>query len=351
MSDSPAPSAPAAPAAPAPASNTSGASAPNAQSIGHSGAKGADTPPSGAAKATSTLPHGGSDAGDAAPANNHPEAAPGETKAETVQRLKFKHKVDGKEVEREYTMDEVALRLQKAEGAEARFSDAAKIQKTFQSFIKAVQEDPFGAFNDPAFGDLGKNYKQMVIDRLAKEFTDADLQKADPQGFELQKLREEKAQWEAAKKAESDAKAAAVQKEANDRMWAETQKSWNAALEASGLGTNPMYEREMAQIGVEFLERGLDLDPKLLVAEMRNRMGMNQKTLFAGLKGEQLVNALGEDLVNELLTYKVEQVKKARGTQEPIKAPAAAPVSPENDDEKPRGADSLRSFSSFLRSK
>lgn len=352
MSDAPAPSAPAAP------SSSPSTSAPSVSPQGPKatsspgGDKGASSNPSAPVKSASTLPHGGNDSADA-PTNAHPAAESGETKAETVQRLKLKTKINGREEEKEYTHEELALHIQKGQAAHEKFETAANTQKTFQNFIKAVKENPFEAFKDPAFGDLGANFKQLVIDHLAEEFKGEELKAKDPREFELNQLRTEKAKWEAKQKAEVETRQAAAQKEADDRMWTETKKTWVSALEQGGFGENPALIRNMAEIGQEFLDAGIDLDPKLLVAELKNRISGQQKMVYSGLKGEQLVNALGEDVVNELLTYKVEQARKGRVVQDPIKAPDPVPGgnSVDKDTENPKPTASLRSYAEFLRSK
>lgn len=347
----------AAPAPSAPAPSTSSTPAPAAPAAAPTSAKAspgatpsaapASTP---AAPAKASLPHGG-DLETAKASNDHPDAKPGETKAETIQRLKFKVKVRGQEMEREYTPEEAQLYVQKGHAFDANAQETASIKKTFQSFVEAVKQNPFEAFKDPAFGDLGSNFKQLVIDQLAKEFQGEELKAKDPREYELNQLREEKARWEAAKAAEEKARHEAAQKESDARMWAETKKVWDSELEKAGFSSNPFLIQQMAQIGLEFDSAGLDLSPQLLVAELRNRMAEQQRLMYGGLKGESLAKYLGDDVVNEILQYKIELAKKGRVVQEPIKTPEPVAGKSPGKSEKMSGEPApLRSFKDFLRS-
>lgn len=282
------------------------------------------------------------------PTNNHPEAKPGETKAETQQRIKMKLKVGGKEVEREFDENELQLFVQKGMGADEKFRTAAEVQKTFQQLQKALKENPFEALKDPAFGiDL----EELAIQHLHKKFEMEDRQKKDPINFELEQLRAEKAQREAADRAAKEATTKAeqerAQREHDDKVWAQTEKEWVAALEESGFGPNKAYIQELLKIALEFNDRGLDLSPKHLITEFKERLSTQQKTTLGGLKGAQLLAYLGDDVVNEILATKVAALKAAKPVQEPIKGPEA-PKSPLADENADPSA-SVRNFFAFKR--
>ncbi len=334
MSDSPT-------AAPAPAPSTSAPAASPAPAA-VTAANGAPAAASGAKTPEGTnLPF----ADAAAAGNDHPEAKPGETKAETAQRVKLKLKVSGREEEREFSESELQLYVQKGMGADEKFQQAAKVQKSFAELQKALKENPFEALKDPAFG---LNLEELAIQHLAKKFQEEDLQKADPGKYELEQYKAKVAAYEAKETAAKEAQAAA-QREAQDaKMWEQTSAQWTNALEKSGLGANPAYVKNMAQIALEFIDQGLDLNPEHIVLEMKDRMAQQQKLIYGGLKGEQLAKALGDDLVNELLAHKVAQLKAAKPVQEPIKSPVAAPPAPKMD-AKSSERDALKGMFSFLR--
>lgn len=342
MSESTA-AAPAAPTAAPSAPSTPAATPETSTAASTTGSPAASNVASAAAKG---LPHGAGEL-DAKPAAAEPK--PGETKAEAIQRMKLKLKVSGKEVEREFDPQELQLYVQKGMGADEKFQAAAQVQKTFQSFMEAVKSNPFEAFKDPAFGDLGSNFKDLVIQHLAKEFEAEDMKKANPQQYELQEYKAKIARYEAQEAAAKEAQAQAAQAESDRRMWAETEKSWASALEKSGLAGNKAFIRQMAEIGRDFLDSGLDLQPELLVAELKNRLSEQQRTFLGGAKGEQLINLLGPDVVNEILSFKVAQAQRGRMTQEPIKPPEVK--SPEKEEEIPKTGRTLRSFADFVNGK
>lgn len=255
-----------------------------------------------------------------APGNDHPAAEAGETKAETVQRLKLKVKVNGKEMEREFGNDELQLYVQKGLGADEKFQEAAGIRKTFAELQKALKENPFEALRDPAFGlDL----EQIAIQHLAKKFEAEEMQKQDPRAYELKQAQEKLAKYEAQEKARQEEAQRKTQEEENRRMWEETEKSWTAELEKSGLGASKAYIRQMAEIGRDFLDAGLDLSPSLIVAEMKNRMAEQVRHVFGSLKGEQLLAALPPEMISEIVQTKVAALKATKAPPAPLEAPPA----------------------------
>lgn len=343
----------AAPAAPAstPSSSSPASSAPAASPNLQPGAQA--TPSAApaaqpAAKASSGVPDAKlplQEGGDSPAANNHPEAKPGETKAETLQRIKLKTKVNGREEEREYTTEELQLHVQKGLGAEAKFAEAAEIRKTFAALQKAVKENPFEALKDPAFGiDLEK----LAIDHLARKFEAEEQQKADPMKYELEQTRKRLAEYETKERTAREAQERAAHEEVQRRQIDEMRKSWNESLKKAGFGENPAFHRHLAEIGRDFLEAGLDLTPDLLVAEFKDRMGTQHKTLMGGLEGEALWNYLGEDVGNKVLAYKVAQLQATKKV-EPL-VPAETPKKDDENEPKPdRPTKYLRNMRDFLR--
>jgi hypothetical protein len=276
------------------------------------------------------------------------EAQKAEAKAE-AQRIKLKLKVSGEEIEKDYTPEELTLLAQKGMGAEKKFADAANIQKVFKEFKSALKEQGFAAFSDPAFADLG-DVKQIFIDHLYKEFEAEERKKVDPKAYELEQYKAEVEKYKSQEKERNDAAAKRSQEENDKRQWEVTKKNWVASLEKAGLMDNEVLIHSMAQIGREFLDGGLDLNPDLLVVELKNRMSQQNKMLLGGLKGEALISALGPELVNEILQYKVSLVNKTREI-EPIKAPeGSVKPSSADDAEKPvRESHYLRNMREFLK--
>lgn len=345
MSDVPsaAPAAPAASSTPAPA-----AAKPAAPATGVSPA-GSNAPASvPAAKANSgvpdaKLPHQDTEGGPTG--NNHPEAKPGETKAETIQRMKLKLKVNGKEEEREFAPDELQLYVQKGLGADEKFRESAEVRKTFAALQKALKENPFEALKDPAFGlDLEK----LAIDHLAKKFEAEDMKAKDPVNYELQELRKFKQDQEAARAAEAQRQQEAAAAEAQKLEIAQIKTAWTEALKRGGLDGNESMIRKVAEIAMDFNEQGLDLSPDVLVSEFKRRSSEENRMLFSGLKGESLANYLGDDVVNELLAFKVAQINATKA-QEPLPTPEVPKTADENDEKPLRPERYLSGYRDFMR--
>jgi hypothetical protein len=261
----------------------------------------------------------------------------------------LKLKVSGEEIDQEYTPEELTLLAQKGMGAEKKFSEAANIQKVFKEFKSALKEQGFAAFSDPAFSDLG-DVKQIFIDHLYKEFEAEERKKVDPKAYELEQYKAEVEKYKAQEKERADAATKRSQEENDKRQWEVTKKNWVGALEKAGLADNEVLIHSMAQIGREFLDGGLDLNPDLLVVELKTRLANQNKMLLGGLKGEALISALGPELVNEVLQYKVSLVNKVREV-EPIKAPEGTPKAGSGDDftKEERPSHYLRNMREFLK--
>jgi hypothetical protein len=85
----------------------------------------------------------------------------------------------------------------------------------------------------------------------------------------------------------------------------------------------------------------------LLVSEMKTRMADQHKMLMGGLKGEALANYLGDEVVNELLAYKVAEIK-GKNKVEPLVPPEETPKVSEESGKPDRSTKYLRSLKEFM---
>lgn len=293
-------------------------------------------------------------AGTAGAANlpHRDESAPAEKPLEVqaeAKKYKFKGKVNGKDLEQELSDEELNLRLQKSYGAEEKFNEAANIRKQFQSFVTEFKKDPFSALKDPElakhFGEV--DLLQLAGQRLYDQITAEEAQKADPVKYELEQLRKFKAEQETKEAAAAEAKKKADEDTFYEQRRQVTEKAWVDELTKSGLAGNRHFILEMAKIGHEFLDNGLEPRPDHLVAELKLRLGEQKKAVMGGLKGKALLDFLGDDAVTEILNYKLEELKRGTPAQEPIKAPESAPKPATNDDKMPRFSRGLRQLRDF----
>lgn len=333
-SAAPTPAPSAAPSAPTPSAASATPSAPSAPG-GASDATAASTPS--VPSTSSNLPH-----------QDTPDAKPGDAAepAKDPFKYSFKGKVHGKEIAKDLNEEELNLYLQKGFGSAESFQEAANIRKQFQTFLSEFKKDPFAAIKDP---ELAKHFGDIdLLDLAGKKLYDQimadEAKKADPVKYELEELRKYKADQEAKSKADAEAKKQAELESFYEQRRQATEKAWAEELTKNGLAGNKQFILEMAKIGQEFVDNGLDLNPVHLVAELKNRLAEQRKVTMGGLKGKALLDFVGDDVVNEILNFKLEELKKGKPVQEPIKAvDPVAPAAP-TDEKAPRAFKSLKNF-------
>jgi len=130
----------------------------------------------------------------------------------------------------------------------------------------------------------------------------------DPRDKELRDLKKEKMtreQMEAeAKRQAQEAEDAAL----TEHHRAEYEKSFQASLDASGLPKTPHTIKRMAYYMHEGMKRGMDLKPNDVVSLVKDEYIEEQKSLFSGLDGENLLKLLGDDLAKKIRKYDTSRV-------------------------------------------
>jgi hypothetical protein len=162
-------------------------------------------------------------------------------------------------------------------------------------------------------------------------------------------LKEENERFKSeATKRQEEARAEA-QRKADEVAWAEMKKTWLTALEASGFGQNEALIKRMAMLGQDYLEKQMDLDPRSLVADLKNQLASENKLLMGGMKGEQLAAFLGPDVLKEVAAYQLSLAQKGKVVQEPIKASETENTSKKTVEKEPfdKPMTLLRSFKDF----
>jgi hypothetical protein len=250
---------------------------------------------------------------DAAPPE---KAEPAEPKPE---KRKYRYKANKEEYEEELSDEEIAQRLSKVRGSERAFQERAQLEKSVQAFIEAVKQDPFSVLSDPNIGvDLEKLAEERLAQKYRKVLEEAEM---SPEQREAKEAREEAERYKKqVAEFEEQRRQVAVQ-QYEEKLVAKTRAEFEAALEALGEDASWENVAEMAAIAKENLQivkydPTLALTPAQLAAEARDRIQeRNRKHEAAlrqrvsGLKGNDLVSYLGEDVVKEIIRAKLEGMK------------------------------------------
>lgn len=224
----------------------------------------------------------------------------GEAEAKAEAKRKLKVKIDGEM--HEVDEDEVISDYGKGKAADKKFQEAAALRKEAVAFIEALKKDPISVLTNPK---LGVNMREVAESYLLAQLEDEMM---DPRDKELRDLKKEKMTRE---QMEAEAKRQAEEAEIQaltDNYRAEYEKSFQACLEASGLPKTPHTVKRLAFYMNEGMKRGMDLKPDDVVGLVKDEYIEEQKSLFSGLDGENLLKLLGDDLAKKIRKYDTSRV-------------------------------------------
>jgi hypothetical protein len=257
-------------------------------------------------------------------ANAAQAAANGQTPAQKAEEIR-KWKLKAKTGEVELTEAELIRRAQLGLGADEKFQEAAQMRKSAEALFEAIKKDPIAVMKH-----MGLNVRDLTEGYLAKELQD---EMKDPQVRELEDLR-------AFKKAQEDAKANADKENMTKSQQAEFQQHMqrtakeydtkiSQVLADSNLPKTPYTVKRVAELLKNALTKGYDLDVNTAVDMVREGYMGDFKALFGGLKGEQLVKFLGDDVLKEMRQHDLARIKaKLEGQHSAAQPAIAAPSTP-----------------------
>lgn len=226
----------------------------------------------------------------------------GESKSEATAELKRKLqvKIDGEVVD--VDEDEVIRDYGKGKAADKKFQEAAALRKEAVAFIETLKKDPIAVLTNPK---LGLNLREIAESHLLSILEDEMM---DPKDKELRDLKREKQTREERELAEKKAREDAEMQEMADHYRAEYEKSFQTCLESSGLPKTPHTVKRLAYYMNEGMKRGMDLQPGDVVHLVKEEYIEEQKSLFNGLDGENLLKLLGDDLAKKIRKFDTSRV-------------------------------------------
>jgi hypothetical protein len=258
------------------------------------------------------------------PTNN--AQAPKETQVQKEKRL-LKAKIDG----REETVDEETLlrHYQKERTADQKLREAAKMRKEMEAFYEALENDPESILNDPR---LPIKKRDLAMKWLTEQI-DEELKQVDPRDQELEEYRKkleayEKQEQEAKTKQEQEQYQAIVEKRKEAIATTLTK-----AMEMSPLSKDPETQAETLREMVLYMrlcrDAGYQVTPEELAQHVEKGRMKSYQSVANQLEGDDLINFLGEAIVNKIRKADLARLQKQREVPPPVQV--------EPDQWQPRG--------------
>ena len=251
------------------------------------------------------------------------DAAP---KAPTAaEKRKYQLKVDGQDIEEELSDDDVRVRLQKAHAVDKRFQEVASQRKAIEEALKTIKTDPAKALKEIAGLDLDEWAEKRILER----YQEAMLPEAEREKAEMQrKLADYERQFEEQKTAAETAKQQAYEQQ----VFEKTEQEFISAVEQ--LGYDKGFSRTvlvpmMAEIAESALDYGVELTPSQMASEANKRLETIHRRQVQGLKGDQLLRYLGDDVVTEAIRAKLSATRGTAAAPSTPPPPARKPVTEE----------------------
>lgn len=214
----------------------------------------------------------------------------------------------------EYVDEDAVIRdYQKYKAADERLRTAAQKEAEAEKLRRQLEEDPDSVFKDPK---LSGRRRELAMKWLEESIAE-EVQSKDPRDAELEELRAWKKQQEDLK-AEEETKA----KEAEKQKFVETRKTaisqtLRDAMEASQLSAHPESAaatlREMAVYMRAAREAGEEVTADELVQHIHNSRFQQMYTLAHQFEGDELIDFLGEEIVNRIRKADLDRIRKRRG--------------------------------------
>lgn len=259
----------------------------------------------------------------AAPA---PAPAPAETKPDTITV-----KINGKL--RNLTRDDAIRELQKGIASRETFEKAAAKEKRVAQIFKALQDPNLAPEQEDEYlRQLGRDPDKIAERRLALRAQQAQMTPEQKRIAEL----EARIQTDERSRAERDEQSKKELQDVRDReVWSKLEQEYTGeidrAIKAGELGGMKPAEAlfHMASAAEMNLEFGLQLSTAELLQEAKARVSEEREQVRSqalSLQGDALLEFLGVEAVNKVLSAAREKYKRGKPIQDLAKPAAIAPA-------------------------
>ena len=258
---------------------------------------------------------------EAAEGAETPEVAAKPTKA-TVQKAKenekrlkkLKLKVDGKEFEEEFDLDDedrLIRELQMSKMGQKRAQQHADLEKQVRAFFTDFEKDPFFAMSQ-----LGMKPDAVIDQYINKQMENA---KKSPEQLRAEQLENELQRIKSERDNEKKDSEAKEFKRLQEAAFTQYDVQMEQSLAKSDLPKTPYTVKKIADYMLAALQAGKDVTPDDVIPLVREEMHNDLKEMFASLPEDAVEQLIGEQMLNKL---RKKRVAKAQAAQQAIgKAP------------------------------
>ena len=208
-----------------------------------------------------------------------------------------------------------------------RFQEAAQMKKQAESLIGKLKDpkQAIAVLQDPSLGLSKDQIREAFEEWYAKEFI-------EPESLSPAEKRLREAEAKLQKYADDEkAREEKTQREAQEAMTAkareEVQGQIIEALETGSLPKTNFTIRRLAYWIQRNTANGFNATTEQLVGQVRNEFNTSMRDMVESADGETLIKLLGDNLIQKLRKYDLEQLRKLRGqgTPQPTEDTTPAP--------------------------
>ncbi len=242
-------------------------------------------------------------------------------------RFRRKLKVDGREEDADLSEDDIQREVQIARAARKRLAELNQRTKELDAREARLKEAPH-EFLEKAGHDPDK----WAAERLAKKAQDG-LMSEEERAYRT--LQDEVSQLKAEKEQRVQQDQEREAKEMEDKQWAHTEPRLMKAIESANLPRGADVMGRIADVGIEFLDAGVELAPEHVVQIAAERLDRDATRYVLSLPAEALAQKLGPERVKALVKLHIEEFKRGQSRFSDDNG-APARQAPEQSNGKPR---------------
>lgn len=208
--------------------------------------------------------------------------------------------------------DQVFRDYQKYRGSEEKMREAARMRENAEQFFHTLMNDPDAIFRDPRLA----KHKRALLEKWAPEIYEEDTREIDPREQELRALKERLEKYEQQEKQTKEQKIEAEKRQFIESRKTEISTTLAEAMKATHLSAHPESAaavlREMAVYMRAAKERGETVTPEELVEHVHRNRFTQMYTLAHQYEGDDLIEFLGDEIVNRIRRADLARLKKSR---------------------------------------
>lgn len=251
--------------------------------------------------------------------SNEQNVAPSKETTSQKEKRIFKAKIEGRE---EQVDEDTLLRhYQKERAADKKLREAAQARKEVEAFYETLQNDPESILNDPRLPLKKRELaEKWLMESLKGELSEPE----DPREKELADIKRELEKYKNLEKQTKE------QKEQEEYQALVSQRKEAIAMTLSkAMSMSPLAQdpdtaaatlKEMATYMRMCRDAGYEASPEEIAQHVESRYNKSYHSLANKLEGDQLIQFLGEAVVNKIRKADLARIMKQREQAAPQQA-------------------------------